>query len=112
MHWLKFIFITALVVIFVGTSFIAIFGAARVLTALFKAYVFKAETCEYMPAKLRQVAAEPAKVESVKQEFEDPERECKIDYNRAKEDIAEGLAMFIISAPIALVLFRKTKNLL
>ena len=55
---------------------------------------------------------EPAKSESAKQEFEEPERECKIDYNRAKEDIAEGLAMFIISAPIALVLFRKTKNLL
>src|SRR3990167_5157107 len=99
MHWLKFIFITALVVIFVGTSFIAIFGAARVLTALFKAYVFKAETCEYMPAKLRPVAME----EPQKQEFEEPERECKIDYNRAKEDIAEGLAMFIISAPIALI---------
>ena len=108
MHWLKFIFITALVVIFVGTSFIAIFGAGKVLTALFKAYVFKAETCEYGPSKLRPVAIE----DPAKQEFEEPKRECKIDYNRAKEDIAEGLAMFIISTPIAFILFRKTKNLL
>lgn len=105
MHWLKFIFITALVIIFIGTSFIAIFGAGKVLTALFKTYMFKVETCEYKPARA-------VLLESNKQKFEEPERECKVDYNRAKEDIAEGLAMFIISAPIAFILFRKTKNLL
>lgn len=107
MHWLKFIFITALVVIFVGTSFIAIFGAGKVLTALFKTYVFRAETCEY----IRMAKPVPAQ-ESQPQDFEEPKRECKIDYNRAKEDIAEGLAMFIIAAPIAVILFRKTKNLI
>lgn len=108
MHWLKFIFITALVIIFVGTSFIAIFGAGKVLTALFKAYVFRVETCDYMPTKLRSVAVE----EPQKQEFEEPERVCKIDYNRAKDDIAEGLAMFIISTPIAVIFFKKIKNLI
>src|SRR3989338_5885823 len=103
MHWLKFIFIAALIIIFIGTSFIAIFGAGKVLTALFKAYVFKAETCEYKPVRAEKTLPIPG--------FEASDQTCKIDYNRAKEDIAEGLAMFLISTPIALILFRKTKNL-
>lgn len=104
MHWLKFIFIVALVIIFVGTSFIAIFGAGKVLTALFKAFVFKVETCEYKPVRTEKTLPIPG--------FEAPEQTCKIDYNRAKEDIAEGLAMFIVSIPISLALFKKIKNLL
>ena len=107
MQWLKFIFIFSLVVIFDGTSFIAIFGAGKVLTALFKAYVFKAETCEYKPVRAVKIPASEEGMPS--QTFEEPERTCEIDYNRAKDDIAEGLAMFIISTPIAVIFFKKLK---
>jgi len=106
MNWLRFIFITALLVIFVVTTIVAIFGAGKVLTAVFRMYVFKVETCEYGAPKI----ARPLSVEKTTPQFEEPERICKIDYNRTKEDISNGLAMFIIAAPLAFVFFRKTRK--
>ncbi len=110
MTYLRFLFLLALVVLFVGTSFSAIFGGGKMLTAVFKAYVFKVETCryDYLPKSLPVVPIErqaPASQEDYKEV-------CKIDYNDAKRDVAEGLAMMIITAPIAFLLFRKIKEYL
>lgn len=107
MNWLRFVFITALLVIFVVSTIAALFGAGKVLNALFRAYVFKVETCEYRPPKLISRISETKEIQEVPQE---PERECKIDYNRSKEDISDGLAMFIIAAPLSLLFFTKTRK--
>lgn len=106
MNWLRFVFITALLVIFVVSTIAALFGAGKVLNALFRAYVFKVETCEYGPPKI----ARPLPVEKTEMQYEEPERICKIDFNRSKEDISDGLAMFIIAAPLSLVFFTKTRK--
>jgi len=106
MNYLKSLFLLALVILFVGTSFSAIFGGGKVLTAIFKAYVFKVETCQYNYKPRPIMAEEKPQIE------EEPEEKCKIDYNDAKKDIAEGLAMVIVTTPIALLLFRKVKDYL
>ena len=106
MNWLRFIFIAALLVIFVVSTITALFGAGEMLNALFRTYVFRVETCEYRPPKIITRVPETKEIETV----EEPERECKIDYNRSKEDISDGLAMFIIAAPLALVFFIKTRK--
>lgn len=92
MKWLKLTFIIALAIIFVGTAFTAVFSASRVLGQVFKVYIFKYETCEYQPIPVRS-AEEPQQEQTL-------EKECYLDYNRAKKDISEGLAMFIIAFPI------------
>ena len=94
MKWLKLILVIAFAVIFIGTTFTAIFGAGRVLGQVLKVYVFKYEECEYKPVPMRQ----PVELE-VNSTF--PERSCDVDYNRAKRDISDGLAMFIVAFPVA-----------
>ena len=93
MKWLKLIFIIALAIIFIGTAFTAIFGAGRVLGQVFKVYIFKYETCEYKPIPIRS--------DNEPKPGEVSEKECYVDYNRAKKDISEGLALLIIAFPIA-----------
>ncbi|MBI2628187.1 MAG: hypothetical protein HYW71_01980 [Candidatus Niyogibacteria bacterium] len=113
MAYLRFLFLLALVVLFVGTSFSAIFGGGKLLTAVFKAYVLKVETCRYdYISKPLPVAERPAPAELAPAGQEVNKEVCKIDYNDAKRDIAEGLAMMIIAAPIAFLLFRKIKEYL
>jgi len=90
---IKMIFVIALAIIFVGTTFTAIFGAGRALGQIFKAYIFKYQECEY---KVIPLVREPGAM----MEEQIPERECYIDYNRAKKDIAEGVALLIITIPI------------
>lgn len=107
MNWLRFIFIIALLVIFVVTAIASIFGAGRVLTAIFRSYVFKVETCEYRPPKIVRLAAPDQKIPEI---AEEQPRECKIDYNRSKEDISNGLAMFLVAAPLAVLFFKKTRK--
>lgn len=105
MQYLKLLFLLALVILFVGTSFSAIFGGGKVLTSVFKAYIFKVETCRY------DYRVKPVPIERNSEiTTEDPEEECAIDYNDAKRDISEGLAMIIVTTPIALLLFRKIKE--
>jgi len=89
----KLIFIIALAIIFVGTTFTAIFGAGRALGQIFKVYIFKYQECEY---KAFPIVKEPSGIP----EEQIPEKNCFIDYNRAKKDIAEGLALLIVTIPI------------
>lgn len=111
MTYLRFLFLLALVVLFVGTSFSAIFGGGKLLTAVFKAYVFKVETCRYDYMSKPLPAAEPVERPAPANQV-DYKEVCKIDYNDAKRDVAEGLAMMIIASPIAFLLFRKIKEYL
>ncbi len=104
MKWLKLTFIIALAIIFIGTSFVAIFGAGKVLGQVFKVYIFKYETCEYKPLPVRS-AEEP-------QPEQASEKECYVDYNRAKRDISDGLAMLIIAFPIAYFSQRALRRLI
>lgn len=94
MKWLKFTFIVALAIIFVGTAFTAIFSSGRILAQIFKIYIFKYETCDYKSVPITREI-----VESRQEQLS--ERECYIDYNRAKKDISEGLALLIVSFPVA-----------
>lgn len=107
MNWLRFVFITALLVIFVVSTIAALFGAGKVLNALFRAYVFKVEICDYRPPKIVRPMSLDGKVSEV---TEEQPKDCKIDFNRSKEDISDGLAMFIIAAPLALIFFKKIKK--
>ena len=108
MDKLKLIFVAGITILFVGSSFISLFGAGRMLEAVLKSYVFKVEICDYgnypykpVPTMInRDISSTP----------QEPEKTCKIDYNRLKEDISSGLAMFIISSPLAFVFFRKTRK--
>ncbi|HUT96212.1 MAG TPA: hypothetical protein VMW82_01420 [Candidatus Paceibacterota bacterium] len=92
----KIIFIIALAIIFVVTAFTAIFNAGRILGQVFKVYVFKYQDCEY---KVIPIEVAPNAIPKEQPSI----RECSIDYNGAKREIAEGLALLIVSIPIAYI---------
>ena len=89
------IFVIALAIIFVGTTFTAIFGAGKALGQIFKAYIFKYQECDYKATPI-PITRDPESI-PIDQVIE---KECYIDYNRAKKDIAEGVALLIITVPI------------
>jgi hypothetical protein len=100
----KIIFIIALAIIFVVTAFTAIFNAGRILGQVFKVYVFKYQECEYKTIM-------PIKTSDVDITKEQPlERECFTDYNQVKREIAEGLALLIVSIPIVYVSQRSLRK--
>lgn len=103
---IKFLFVTAISIVFVVTTLLAIFGGGRVLDSVLKNYVLKVETCEYVNQP-REVVIENPKVVNIT-----IEKNCSIDYNRAKADIAGGLAMFLVAAPIAGFTFLRGKKYL
>lgn len=92
-----------LTILFVGSTFITLFGAGQSLQAVLKTYVFQVEDCKY------DYAPRPVNPE---EKFIEPKEICFIDYNRTKKDVAEGLAMFLVSAPIAGFAFWQGKKLL
>ena len=100
--WPKLVFTIAIAIVFVVSTFVALFGAGSMLNATLRTYVFKVEECMYRPMV--------ASVESEKTIAEDPQQECKVDYNNAKGNIADGLGMFILAAPLALVSFWQTRR--
>ena len=93
MNKIKLIFGVGLIILFVGSTFISLFGAGNALQSVLKTYVFQVEECNYKYA--------PRPID--REEYVEPEETCSIDYNRAKKDVAEGLAMFLVSIPIALL---------
>ncbi|MEX0916540.1 MAG: hypothetical protein WDZ44_00320 [Candidatus Spechtbacterales bacterium] len=97
----KLVFTVAIAVVFVVSTFVALFGAGSMLNATLRTYVFKVEECTYKPI------ARPIESEGI---MEEPQEECKVDYNRAKGNIADGLGMFILAAPLALVSFWTTRR--
>lgn len=96
MKWLSLIFSLSLAVLFVGTSFTAVFGAGRALNEVLRTYVFGVEYCEYVPVP--------------RKDGEILEPTCKPNTNRAKENVADGLAMLLVGAPVAIISFRNLKK--
>ena len=92
---IKTIFIIALAIIFVGTTFTAIFGGSKALGQIFKAYIFKYQQCEYKANPI-PIVKDPNSM-PIDQVIE---KDCTIDYNQAKKDIAEGTALLIVTIPI------------
>lgn len=98
--WPKLIFTAAIAIVFVVSTFVALIGAGQMLNAVLRTYVLQVEDCQYRPV------ARPLDGEVT----EEPEEECKIDYNQAKGNIANGLGMFILAAPLAAVSFWQTRR--
>lgn len=103
MNWQKIILSTALAIVFVVSALTALFGAGRIVNATLETYVFKVENCRF------DYSALPIDGKDVAQKSEEI---CSIDYNSAKRDIANGVGMFIVFAPIAWFMFGQTKKLL
>jgi len=100
--WPKLVFTIAIAIVFVVSTFVALFGAGSMLNATLRTYVFKVEECIYRPVA--------APIESEKTVVEEPQEECKVNSNNAKGNIADGLGMFILAAPLALVSFWQTRR--
>ena len=96
MKWVKLIFVISLAIIFVGTTFVAIIGAAQILDQVFRVYILKYETCNYGPRALS--VEKPVEISDEKMV-----KECYVDYNHAKRGISTGLSMLLIAFPIALI---------
>jgi len=100
MEKLKLIFIAGVTILFVGSSFMALFGAGKTLDAVLKTYVFKVEDCRY---DYTQKPLSNNKGEFVA--YEEPKEICEINYNQTKREIAGGLSMFLVALPVALIMF-------
>ena len=99
MKWIKLIFVISLGVIFIGTTFISVIGAAQVLDQVFKTYILKYETCN---GGYRQMSPERM-IDVDLPEKGDVIMECYVDYNNAKRGISTGLSMLLIAFPIAII---------
>ena len=95
----KLVFTIAIAVVFVVSTFVALFGAGQIVNATLRAYVFGVEEswCD------RPVIGADGREQVGPQD-------CGIDYNNAKGNIADGLGMFILAAPLALVSFWTTRR--
>lgn len=100
MKKLQNIITLAVAVVFVVALLVSMFAGGRALSAVLKTYVLGYETCQY---DYKPVVRDEVPVES--------EQVCKVDTNGAKRDIAEGVAMFVFSFPVAFVAQRKLKGL-
>lgn len=101
MKALKFIFTLALAVIFVVTTFLAVFGLGKVIDQVLKSYVFGIENCTYPYA----VYPEVRHAGSTSQKAV-----CEPGRNEVGREVAEGLSMFLVGLPVAIVAFRETKK--
>ncbi|MDX1607910.1 MAG: hypothetical protein R3251_01745 [Candidatus Spechtbacterales bacterium] len=104
MNWFKIIFAAALAIILVVSTLVALFGVGRAVNATLRTYVLEVEECRYRPV--------PARLDEEKPQGEEPEETCEVDYNRAKQDIAEGVGMFLVAAPLAWFMYRRTKSMM
>ncbi|OGZ60621.1 MAG: hypothetical protein A2919_01970 [Candidatus Spechtbacteria bacterium RIFCSPLOWO2_01_FULL_43_12] len=105
MNLFKIIFATALAIILVVSTLVALFGVGRAVNATLRTYILQVEECRYQPRILAPTE------EGDKEKVIDQE-ECKPDYNRAKQDVAEGAGMFIVSAPLAWFMYRQTRRMM
>lgn len=100
MDKLKLIFIAGITILFVGSSFIALFGAGKTLETTLKSYVFKVKDCRYDYTQ-RPIISDKGEVI----DYEKPVETCGIDYNQTKREMSNGLAMFLVSLPVILFAF-------
>ncbi|OGZ58894.1 MAG: hypothetical protein A2728_00560 [Candidatus Spechtbacteria bacterium RIFCSPHIGHO2_01_FULL_38_11] len=103
--WFKIIFAGAIAIMLVVGTLTAVFGAGRVLKAVLETYVFDVENCRYDYKT-------PRPLEVDKDVVAEPEEVCEIDYNSAKREIANGIGMFVIFAPLAWFMFKQTRKMM
>ncbi len=106
MNLVKLTFIAALALLFVVSSIMTILSSSNFLGSVFRTYVLKYETCEYRPLPVMEMTEERMAVKPAAQS----EKNCYVDYNQAKWNIAEGLAMLIISFPVAFLTYRQLRR--
>src|SRR3989338_3964854 len=103
MSWQKVILSAALAIVFVVSALVALFNAGTIVKAVLETYILKVENCRYdykpVPIDKELIA-------------EEPEETCFVDYNSAKRDIANGVGMFVVFAPIAWFMFGQTRKML
>ena len=88
--WLRFLLLLTISILFVGFTFASVFSLGKVAKiGLYQ--LLGVEDCYWVP--------EPVK--------EEGRNECKPDTNQQKREIAEGLATFLVSAPLAYWMGRK-----
>ena len=105
MNWFKVIFAAALAVILVVSTITALFGVGRAVNATLRTYILQVEECRYQPRILAPTG------EGDIEKYAD-EEECSPDYNRAKQDVAEGVGMFVVAAPLAWFMYRQTRRMM
>jgi len=76
----------------------SIVSASRIISETTKTYILGVETCNYKPM---------ARPLEAREEFVEPEEECKIDYNNAKRVFAESIAMLIVALPVGILTYRR-----
>ncbi|MDP4010533.1 MAG: hypothetical protein Q8P37_01600 [Candidatus Spechtbacteria bacterium] len=105
MNLFKIIFATALAIILVVSTLVALFGVGKAVNATLRTYILQVEECRYQPRILA-----PEKEGDIEKVID--QEECSPDYNRAKQDVAEGAGMFIVSAPLAWFMYRQTRRMM
>lgn len=106
MSWYKIILASSLAIILVVSALSALFGAGRIVEATLETYILKVENCRY--DKPRIIASPEGSELLPPQEYEEI---CSVDYNRAKRDIARGVAQFLVATPVAWFMFLQVRKL-
>src|SRR3989344_5454461 len=94
----KIVLLVTIAVLFLITSIMSIVSASRIISETTKTYILGVETCNYKPM---------ARPLEAREEFVEPEEECKIDYNNAKRVFAESIAMLIVALPVGILTYRR-----
>ena len=97
----KTVLLITIAVLFLVTSIISLVSASNVISEITKTYFLGVETCNYKPV------VRPLEVEVRPGQIQESEEECKIDYNQTKRELANSIAMLIVSLPIAIFTYRK-----
>ena len=94
----KTVLLVTIAVLFLVTSIMSIVSASKMISETTKTYILDVETCNYKPL---------ARPLEAKEEYVEPEEECKIDYNNAKRVFAESIAMLVIALPISIFTYKR-----
>lgn len=95
----KTVILVTIAILFLVASIMSIVSASNIISETTKTYILEVERCEFKSI--------PRPVEAPNKEEFISEEKCKIDYNRAKEELAESAAVLIVSLPIAIFTYRR-----
>lgn len=111
MNWFKIIFSATLGIVFVVATVTALFGAVQATGAVMQTFIFQVDDQDYYSAPRPVVVKEDGSVlEEQPQETKEEIRARAV--NQAKREIAQGLSMFIIAAPLAGVTFWQLRRMM
>lgn len=102
MDKVKIIAAISIGIVFIVSACATIFSTAKVANVVLRDYILEVTTCNYYyeptPVCTDKVCATP-------------EPKCEVDKNQSKRDIADGLSLMLIAAPIGLFLYRKLRKM-